>query len=348
MSDGSYYEILGVERSADSKEIKKAYRKLAMQHHPDRNPGDPSAEEKFKKITEAYNVLSDPEKKSHYDTHGSENSGPRAQHRQAAADIFSHFGDIFADDIFGDMFGRRRRSRGPRPGEDINIDLRLSFMEAALGCEKTINIQKPTRCEKCAGLGAEPGTGHKVCNGCGGHGAVRIKQGMMVMQTPCRTCGGTGNVPEKACDKCNGSGQDPIVDTIKLKVPSGMDTGQKLRATGKGLDGDPGAPSGDVYIRIFVDHSESFQRDGLDIHTQEMLSFKQACLGCDIEINTIHGSIKFRTPPGTQPGDACVIEGAGIVHRSGDNMGSHIVHINVSVPKSLSEEQKEMVRNLTF
>ena len=341
MSQHDYYNVLGVEKTTDKAAIKKAYRKLALKYHPDKNPGDEKAEEEFKKISEAYSVLSDDEKRKNYDRFGLAGPPPPDFHQAATSDIFSHFGDIF-----GDMFGRHQRP--PRGGENIHMDLRLSFLEAALGCNKSITMQKPSRCIACDGAGADISEGYRTCDMCKGAGALRIQQGMMVMQTGCRSCNSTGKVPTKRCDKCRGTGRDDIIETVSLRVPSGINTGQKLRIAGRGLPGEPGAPDGDVFVRMFVDPSDKFERDGLDIRTRETISFKHACLGCVIEVHTIHGIHKVRIPAGVQPGDNITVSNAGVKNHDGSQTGNHLAEITISVPKDLREDQKEEIKQLDF
>lgn len=337
-----YYKILEVDRSIDQAGLKKAYRKLALKYHPDKNPGNKEAEERFKKVSEAYSVLSDDVKRQNYDHYGNPD-GPDIR-QSTASDIFSQFGDIF-----GGMFSRGDRRRSPPiKGDNINVDLRLSFLESVLGCSKSLNFQKPAICLLCTGTGADPAEGHMTCRACEGHGAVRIQQGMMIMQTSCPSCGGLGKVPKKKCHKCRGTGYDDIIESVFLKIPAGINTGQKLRVAGKGLPGTPGAANGDVMVRIFVDPSEKYGRDGLDISTSASLTFKQVCLGCDIDVETIHGKRKVHVPSGTQPGSDIIIQGAGIKHYAGSNVGDHKVKVKVTVPSQLSKEQKEELRKLSF
>tara|TARA_B100000131_G_scaffold295127_1_gene311832 strand:- start:1445 stop:2476 length:1032 start_codon:yes stop_codon:yes gene_type:complete len=338
-----FYKILGVEKTIDKESLKKAYRKLALKYHPDKNPGDKEAEEKFKKISEAYSVLSDEAKRRNYDQFGSPD-GPDIR-QTTANDIFSQFGDMF-----GDLFGARSRQRGRQPvsGGNINIDISLTFLESALGCSKTISLQKPAACSECNATGADVAAGYVTCGTCGGSGVVRMQQGMMVMQIACKACNGQGRVPKKRCIKCGGSGYDEIVDTVSVKVPPGISTGQKLRVAGKGLPGAPGASPGDLMARIFVEPSDKFLRDGLDIVTHESITFKDACLGCVLDIDTIRGKKTIRVKAGIQPGDEIKIADAGIHHYGGAKKGEHRAKINVKIPTSLNEKQKEEVRNLEF
>ena len=342
MSQRDYYEVLGIDRNADDKTIKAAYRKLAMKYHPDKNPDNENAEEKFKEISESYSVLSDPDKKNKYDQFGFIDSSQVTFHH-STVDIFSHF-----EDIFGDMFGRRKEPQGPRPGEDIGLDLRIKFLEAALGCKKSVRIKKPAECGTCRGSRCAPNTGMKTCGVCDGNGYIRSRQGIMIVQTMCPSCYGIAGEPEHPCNNCNGTGQEHTVEIIAVKIPPGIATGQRLKVSEKGMPGEPGAPNGNIIVRIFVDPSEEFKREGLNIHAHTHISFKLACLGGVIDVDTIHGKTVLTIPPGTQPGDILVLPGVGIHHSHGKHAGDHLVGINIKVPTDLSDDQKECLEKINF
>ena len=343
MSKRDYYEVLGVSRDATAKELKKAYRKLAMKYHPDRNPGDKEAESHFKEASEAYEVLSDPEKRARYDQFGHEGL------RGAAAgagfdsmdDIFSQFGDIFGD-MFG--FGGRRRRGGPRRGADMRYDLELSFEEAAFGTSKSLTIPRHVKCERCEGSGAEPGTSPTTCPTCQGRGQVHHRQGFFTLSSTCPHCKGTGEFISDPCTECEGKGKTRIEREVEVKVPAGVDTGTRLRLRQEGENGSRGAPRGDLYVFLHVQPSEVFERDGADLHARHEISFVQAALGCEVEAPTLGGeSTTITIEPGAQHGDTKVIKNEGIAKLQGSGRGDLYVHLDVQIPTKLSKRQRELL-----
>ncbi|MGD8520009.1 MAG: molecular chaperone DnaJ, partial [Desulfobacterales bacterium] len=297
-----YYEILSVNRNATEDELKASYRKLALKYHPDRNPGDKEAEEKFKEAAEAYEVLRDPEKRSLYDQFGHQGlEGTGFSGFGGFEDIFSSFSDIF-EDFFG--FGTRRRSRSrAQRGADLRYDLPLAFMEAAFGTETEIEIQKMESCPECHGSGSEPGTQPETCRHCGGVGQVSRSQGFFTVRTTCPTCRGNGQTITHPCAKCHGSGQVMVNKTVSVKIPAGVDHGSRLRLNGEGEAGNYGGPPGDLYVFIHVDPHEFFTRKDTDVICQVPISFVQATLGDKILVPTLNGKKKLEIPKGTQPGD---------------------------------------------
>ena len=340
------YKILGVDRTSSEKEIKTAYRKLALQWHPDKNPDNKKAEEKFKEISEAYGILSDPEKRRSYDQFG--HGGPSVHpgsgfHGASPEDIFRGFGDMF-----GDMFGNRHRRQAPpgqRPGGDIGVDIEISFLEAVHGCKKTIRVPGDKLCGDCGGSRCSPGTRETRCTGCGGTGSIENRHGPMWVQSVCPRCSGEGVYPEKPCVGCNGSGKKTTTNEISLNIPPGVDTGIKMRVAGKGLTGDPGTHPGNLMVRIRVAPSSKFERSGIDVHTHESVSFVRACLGGTIDVETVQGDVKIKIPAGTQPNTIMRLNGKGIKRMRGPGWGSHFVHIDVRIPESLTPKQEELLKS---
>jgi molecular chaperone DnaJ len=341
----SYYEILGVAKDASAEAIKKAYRKLAMQYHPDRNQGDSEAEGKFKEAAEAYEVLSDGQKRRIYDAYGKEgllNSGYRGP--GSNDDIFSHINDLFGD-IFGfSGRGRRRDPNAPVQGEDLRYDINISFMEAVHGVNRQVEITKRETCWTCEGTGARPGHQPQTCSGCNGRGQVIRSQGFFQVSTTCPRCGGTGQVITDPCADCHGEGLVDRSKKVNIRIPAGVDTGSRMRLTGEGEGGRRGGPSGDLYVVIHVDDHEYFQRDGQAIFLRLPMSMVRAALGCEVEAPTIHGTSKLKIPAGTQSGERFQLRGEGVPSLRGGARGDMVVEVQVQTPTKLTKRQKELLK----
>ncbi|WP_306546914.1 molecular chaperone DnaJ [Desulfobulbus sp.] len=343
----SYYEILGVNKDASAEAIKKAYRKQAMKYHPDRNQGDSAAEEKFKEAAEAYEVLSDLQKRQIYDAYGKEglkNSGYSGPGN--SEDIFSHI-----NDLFGDMFGfggggrgRRRDPNGPVQGEDLRYDIRISFMEAVHGVNRQVEVTKRETCWTCEGSGARPGHKPQVCPTCQGRGQVIRSQGFFQVSTTCPRCNGAGQVITDPCNDCHGEGLINRNKKVSIRIPAGVDTGSRMRLSGEGEGGRRGGPSGDLYVVIHVDEHEHFQRDGQTIYLRLPVSMVRAALGCEADVPTIHGSAKLKIPAGAQSGERFTLRGEGVPSLRGSGKGDMVVEIQVQTPTKLTKEQKELLR----
>lgn len=336
-----YYEILGVERSATADEIKKAYRKCALEHHPDRNPGNKRSEELFKEATEAYQVLADTEKRSLYDRYGHEGvTGLGGGFSEATG-----FGDIFQD-IFEDFFGSatgRGRSR-PQRGNDLGHEIEIGFLEAAFGVEKDVDVKREELCSACRGDGAKPGTPRKTCNACHGTGQVLASSGFFSISRTCGRCRGQGSFIEHPCGACQGQGRILIDRRIHIRIPAGADNGLRLRMTGEGEAGSRGGPRGDLYVDIRVRPHEFFTRDREDLHCEVPISFVQAALGCEIRVPTLHGPVVQKIPAGTQHGKVFKLKGRGLPSLRGGPAGDEHVKIAVETPTHLTERQKELLR----
>ena len=339
-----YYEVLGVDRRASEEEIKKTYRKLALMYHPDRNPGDKEAEDKFKEAAEAYAVLRDSEKRNIYDQFGHEGlQGTGFTGFGGFEDIFSTFGDIFED-----FFGFGNRSRGQRttarPGADLLYDLRIGFAEAVFGTEKEIEIPTNETCEPCGATGREPGTDEQVCLMCQGQGQVLQSQGFFRISTTCHRCGGQGRIITNPCHSCNGSGQQKVTKKVLVKVPAGVDTGTRLRIPDRGESGYRGGPHGDLYVRLHVDPHEFFERDGTVLYCQIPISMAQAAIGDTIEIQTLDGSRSVKIQPGIQSGEIIRLKGDGVPNLRGYGRGDLLIDIRVKTPVKLNKRQEELLR----
>ncbi|TYP54983.1 molecular chaperone DnaJ [Thermosediminibacter litoriperuensis] len=355
MSKKDYYEILGVSREATEDEIKKAYRKLARQYHPDVNKS-PDAAEKFKEINEAYEVLSDPQKRAMYDKFGHAGVDPNAAQGGFSGGGFGDFSDFdFGRDIFGDIFESffgggfgETRKKGPVRGADVRYDLEITLEEAAFGVEKEIEVFRTETCPRCGGSGAKPGTGSRTCPACGGTGQVKQMQntpfGRYISITTCGRCGGSGTVIEEPCPGCRGSGHVRAARKIKVKIPPGVDTGSRLRLNGEGEPGVRGGPAGDLYVIIHVKPHRLFVRQGDDLIYEAPVSFVQAALGDEIEVPTLDGRIKLKIPEGTQPGTKFRIKGKGMPHLKGYGRGDLHVKVNVVIPRKLSDRQRELLK----
>jgi molecular chaperone DnaJ len=341
-----YYELLGVSQGAAQEEIKKAYRQLALKYHPDRNPGDREAEERFKEISNAYQVLSDPEKRRLYDRFGPE--GPsRAGFAgfSSVQDIFSSFGDIFGD-IFGfgglGGFGRTRRSRGA----DLEVDLVLTFLEAAEGCQKEIAVTRNTPCETCGGSGAAPGSSRTACETCGGKGQVVHSQGFFMISSTCPTCRGEGSQIKDPCGDCGGSGLTRAEDKLTVTIPAGVEDGQSLRLAGKGEQSRSGGISGNLYVNLNVMADDRLHREGPDLFVDIHISYPLAALGGKVKVPVLKGDKEITVEPGTQAGSVQVLRGAGVPRLDGSGRGDQVIRFQVDVPKKLSGRAQELLREL--
>ncbi len=338
-----YYEILGVERNASEDDLKKAYRKLALRYHPDKNPGDKAAEERFKELSEAYQILSDAGRRSQYDRFG------HAAFEQGGGFGFD-FGATNLDDILGDLFGdffgtgrgRGGRSRARR-GQDLQYKLDITFEEAANGCERTLSIPRLSACSTCKGTGAKPGTSPKECPQCRGAGQVRFQQGFFSIAKTCGHCNGQGTVITAPCPECGGGGAERKVHTLSVKIPAGVDTGSRLKLRGEGESGGSGGPAGDLYVLIQVAEHPIFVREGNDVICEVPMSFAQIALGSEIEVPTLNGPAKVKVPAGTQSGHAFRLKGKGIPDLGGYGRGDQIVRVAVETPRRLTARQKELL-----
>jgi molecular chaperone DnaJ len=336
-----YYEVLGVQRNADPEEIKRAYRKLAMQYHPDRNVGDGEAEEKFKEAAEAYEVLHDPDKRHRYDRYGHAGlEGMNVPHFNNAQSVFDLFGDLF-----GDIFGGRQR-HGPQAGRDLQVAVDLDLIEAAQGVSKTVALAREEVCVECGGNGSRRGTQPASCRRCGGRGVVIQSQGFFRIQQTCRGCGGRGTVVTDPCPECNGNGRVLARRTLEVSIPPGVDTGQRLVLRGEGEAGDNRAPRGDLYCLIRVREHPFFQRDGTNLICQVPITFSQAALGGEIEVPTLHGTVQHKLRRGIQSGEVVRIANQGMPNFRGGRPGDLLVHVVVETPRTLTRRQEELLREL--
>ncbi|HMP83737.1 MAG TPA: molecular chaperone DnaJ [Verrucomicrobiota bacterium] len=345
MAKRDYYEILGVGRDSSADDIKKAYRKLAVKYHPDKNPGDKAAEEKFKELGEAYEALSDPQKRAAYDQYGHAAFDARSRAARGGGfhDPFDIFREVFGGgggSIFEEFFGSRNDPSQPHRGDDLRYNLEITFEEAALGCEKEISFTKPERCDGCEGSGVEAGATTKVCPTCHGRGQVISARGIFSIAQTCPHCEGAGRVVDKPCKTCRGSGRRDRMAKIKLRIPEGVDTGSRLRSAGNGEAGLRGGPPGDLYVVLHVKAHEFFQRDGDDLICDVPVSLVQAALGSDIEVPTLNGNVSIKIPPGTQPGSVFRVRGKGVKNVQGYGHGDLHVRIDVEVPTHLTATQR--------
>ncbi len=343
MSKRDYYEVLGVAQNADEKEIKKAYRRIAMKFHPDRNSDDPKADDKFKEATEAYEVLTNAEKRAAYDRFG--HAGVDGS---AGAGGFSGggFSDIFGD-VFGDIFGGGgggRSRAGPQRGSDLRYTLDISLEDAVFG--KTVEIKVPTlqSCNVCDGSGAKPGTSVKTCSTCGGAGQVRMQQGFFQVQQTCPSCRGQGKVVSDPCTSCRGQGRVERSKILSVKVPPGVDTGDRIRLSGEGEAGPNGGPNGDLFVEMSVRKHAIFERDGKDLHCDAPITFSDAALGGELEVPTLEGRVKLKIPEGTQTGKLFRLRGKGVKPVRGGSVGDLLCRVVVETPVQLTKQQKELLQ----
>ena len=341
-----YYEVLGVSRGASEQELKSAYRKLAMQHHPDRNPDNPEAEDQFKLASEAYQVLSDPEKRAVYDRYGHAGlSG--ASGFDPSGFSGQDIGDIFGD-IFGEMFnmGASRGATRAQKGRDLRADISLTFEESVFGKQTEIKIRRMEACSTCRGTGAAAGRGPTACAQCGGRGQVRYQQGFFSVARACGACGGTGSVIVEPCKDCRGDGRQPKEHTINVTVPAGIEDGMRIRYQGEGDAGRSGGPTGDLYVVVSVHQHPFFEREGNDLHYVIPISFPQAALGAELPIPTLEGEVKLKIPEGTQSGRQFRLRNKGVPVLNDHGRGDLIVHVAVQIPTKLNKMQKELLRQL--
>ena len=342
-----YYEVLGVNKDASEEDVKKAYRKLAMKHHPDRNPDSKEAEERFKEAKEAYEVLSEPDKRRAYDSYGHAGVNPQMGGMGAGQEGFGGFAEAFGD-IFSDIFGGgqgRGRSNVYR-GADLRYNLEVTLEQAARGTETRIRIPTMEACETCHGSGAKAGTHPKTCDTCHGSGTVRMSQGFFSIQQTCPTCHGSGKMISDPCGTCRGAGRVKKHKTLAVKIPAGVDEGDRIRLTGEGEAGVNGGPPGDLYVVVHLKEHSVFQRDGDDLHCEMPISFSQAALGGEIEIPTLDGSAKIKVPPETQTGQVFRLRGKGIKGVRSSYPGDLLCEVVVETPVRLTERQKELLREL--
>jgi molecular chaperone DnaJ len=350
MAKRDFYEVLGIAKNASEEEIKKAYRKLAMKHHPDRNPDSKTAEGKFKEVKEAYEMLSDSQKRDAYDRYGHAGVDPNMGGGGGfgGGGGAGGFGDAFGD-IFGDIFGgsaRGGRAAGPQVyrGADLRYNLEITLEQAAHGFDTTIRVPSWDTCDTCHGSGAKPGTAPTTCGTCGGHGQVRMQQGFFSIQQTCPKCHGTGKVVTDPCAPCGGAGRIKRNKTLEVKIPAGIDDGMRIRSSGNGEPGTNGGPPGDLYVEIHIKQHAVFQRDGDDLHCEMPISFTKAALGGDIEVPTLSGKASFSIPEGTQTGKTFRLRGKGIKGVRSGYAGDLFCHVVVETPVKLTESQKDALR----
>ncbi len=351
-----YYEVLGLSKGASDEEIKKSYRKLAKQYHPDLHPGDKECEEKFKECSEAYEILSDPDKKAKYDQYGHAAFDPNSGFGGGFGGFggFDDLGDILGN-IFGGGFGGfggfgggAQRRNAPQRGENVRVNMSISFDEAAFGCTKEITIPRIEDCEECGGTGAAKGTNVDSCPECGGTGTVRVQQrtpfGVMASSAPCSKCGGTGKIINTPCSHCSGKGKVRKTKKLSVNIPAGIDDGQTISLRGQGHAGLNGGPKGDLLITVSVKAHPLFERDGSSVLFEMPISFVQATLGAEVEVPTLDGKVKYTIPEGTQSGSVFRLRGKGIPYLNGSSRGDQYVTVYIVTPKNLNAEQKELLR----
>lgn len=345
MSKRDYYEVLGVDKSAGERDIKKAYKKLAMKYHPDRTQGDKALEEKFKEIQEAYEVLTDSQKRAAYDQYG--HAGVDPNRGGAGFGGGADFGDIFGD-VFGDIFGGGRggRQSRARQGADLRYNLELSLEEAVRGKDVEIRVPTLVECDSCHGSGAKKGTSPTTCPTCHGNGQVQMRQGFFAVQQTCPTCSGRGKIISDPCNACHGHGRKEKTKTLSVKIPAGVDTGDRIRLTGEGEAGENGAPAGDLYVQVHVREHDIFQRDGNNLYCEVPLSFTTAALGGELQVPTLDGKVKLKVSPETQTGRMFRLRGKGVKSVRSGVTGDLMCKVVVETPVNLSAKQKELLQEL--
>ncbi len=342
-----YYEILGVDRNASDKEVASAYRKLALKYHPDSNPGDEAATERFKEAAEAYEVLSDPDKRARYDQYGHAGLEGGAPQFTDVEDIFEAFGDMFSGGLFGDLFGGRRRGRRHRRGADLRCDVTLTLEEAAQGVTKTVEFARSRLCSQCEGDGAMPGTSRETCRRCGGHGQIVQSAGILRVQTTCPACQGAGARNAHPCNQCRGTGYQPTPVKLDVAIPPGVDDGMRVRIHGEGEPAPEGGQAGDCYCFVSVEPHSLFQRDGSNLILKLPISYCQAALGTTIDVPTMNGPRSLEIPGGTQHGEVFQLRGQGMPDPRGSGaVGDLLVQTLLEVPKRISQEQEALLREL--
>ena len=342
MAKRDYYEILGINRTATEAEIKRAYRTLAVKHHPDKNPGDAHAEEKFKECAEAYAVLSDPQKRAQYDRFGHSGMGGGGFDPG-----FSNIEDIFDLFGFGDMFGSRGRTRSTvQRGSDLRYDLEITLEEAASGKEEKLRIPRLEKCDECDGRGAEKGTSPETCVSCGGAGQTRYQQGFFSVMRTCPNCQGKGQIIRNPCKKCQGAGRVEKEKSLEIKIPAGVETGSRLRVTGEGEAGVNGGPAGDLFVVIHVKEHDVFERQGANLYSAVPVSFAQAALGAQVKVKTLDGEEDLKVPAGTQTGTVFRLKSQGMPVLGGRGRGDLFVAVTLITPKTLTKEQRKLLEQL--
>ncbi|MCC6586389.1 MAG: molecular chaperone DnaJ [Bryobacterales bacterium] len=347
MTQRDYYEILGVEKAADDQSLKSAYRKMALKYHPDRNPGDKDAEERFKEAAEAYGILSDPQKRAAYDRYGHQGVSAATQGGGFDPSAFSDFSDILGDFFgFGDIFGNRSRSRGPQRGEDVRYDLTIDLEDAIRGAGIDIQVPRLDHCTRCGGSGAEPVDGLTQCPMCRGRGEVVYQQGFLSIRRTCSQCAGRGQIIRRPCTECRGEGYKRSERKLKVTIPPGVDTGTRLKLTGEGQPGQPGARAGDLYVVLKVREHKVFKRDENDLHCIIPVNIAQAALGTEVDLLTFDGLERVKIPEGAQGGDQYRLRNKGIPYLNGGGRGDLIVHIDVRTPTKLTRDQRKLLEQL--
>lgn len=347
MAKRDFYEVLGLSKTADEKEIKRAYKRLAMKYHPDRNQGDKDSEAKFKEIKEAYEILSDAQKRATYDQYGHaafEQGGFGGQGGGGFGGG-ADFGDIFGD-VFGDIFGGGRRQQRAARGSDLQYNMDLTLEEAVRGVAKEIRIPTLETCDKCHGSGAKEGTSAETCSTCHGAGQVHLRQGFFTVQQACPTCHGRGKVIKEPCSKCHGDGRVERSKTLSVKIPAGVDTGDRIRLSGEGEAGENGAPAGDLYVQVHVRQHHIFERDGNNLYCEVPINFAIAALGGEIEVPTLDGRVKLKIPAETQTGKMFRMKGKGVKSVRSSSIGDLMCRVVVETPVKLNEKQKELMQQL--